>query len=525
VLDTDLGQTSTDYQENQSSGTNILTYNVWGFDTSAPPVVRDFGYNNQFANVQQSNAKGYLMFFTAYIYNPTSSSGSADITVYLYDHLPENGPSSTPLGKFTFNSGTIDANSGAWITIEPNVYWKYNTLVMIPQQQTGTSGSAIGIANPNVYNKINSHYWTGSYWTPGDDGFIGYWSITNTAPASVPVNVNNLIETNTNISGQDNYFLTNPTMDGGAAINQETNYVYNGSYIGIEIEVPAYSYVHFQQVIGMWSYMASSNEFSLILIDDINNGNLDAGNYYGNILSHISNYLNETQTGQAVDWEDTQTIFSKLFSIISVPSSDDYNQISDASGTFVVEYNRKILTGSSSYTMHVYQEIERSANSGGGNDEAISLIYETNNSSGLSITNVNYDADSGSSSTSSGSSGGSGGGGGGCLSSDSIVETDKGEMPFYKIKIGTKIRTPNGFSAIKKIIYNPYQYVYEIRPDLWISDTQPFTEDATKPLRMLTEEEKSRLPKKKRRTYDFDLETKEKLYMVKDIILKDMKEV
>ena len=188
TLDTDLGNISLDSQENQTSGTNIYTYNPWGFNTSSTPSIRVGTVNNyEFSNVQQNGARGYLSF-SFYVYNPTSTSGSTTISVNLYSHLPEtNAPS--PIMSFSFNTGTIDATSGVWLQVTPSIFWEYNTLVVIPEQQSGTQNSTIGIALPSNYNAINSHFWTGSYWDRIDDGFIGYWEIWNTSVASLPVTV------------------------------------------------------------------------------------------------------------------------------------------------------------------------------------------------------------------------------------------------------------------------------------------------------------------------------------------------
>ena len=188
TLDTDLGNTSLDNQENQTSGTNIYTYNPWGFNTSSTPSIRVGSFSNyEFSNVQQNGARGYLSFIF-YVYNPTSTSGSTTISVNLYSHLPETqAPSS--IMSFSFNTGTIDATSGVWLQVTPSIFWEYNTLVVIPEQQSGTENSTIGIGIPSNFNNINSHYWRGSYWDNSDDGFIGYWEIWNTSVASLPVTV------------------------------------------------------------------------------------------------------------------------------------------------------------------------------------------------------------------------------------------------------------------------------------------------------------------------------------------------
>ena len=193
-LSTDIGNYSADLQENQTGGTNILTYNPWGFSTGTNPTPSNAASSNtDMCNVQQNGASGYLTFYFN-VLNPTSSSGSANITIYLYDRLPEGGPSSTPINQFTFSSGTIAAGAQAWITVNPNIYWSYNTLVVAPQQQTGTLGNKIGVAKPLAYNQINSHFWSSSYWNQHEQGFIGYWAISNTAPASLPVAVTNPIK-------------------------------------------------------------------------------------------------------------------------------------------------------------------------------------------------------------------------------------------------------------------------------------------------------------------------------------------
>ena len=183
---TDIGSFTQNLEENQVSNTNQLTYNPWKFSLSVIPSIRQSAFNSAImCNIQENGANGYPTFYFL-VYNPTSSSASANITVYLYDRLPLN-PLEPPINQFTFNSGTIAANSGAWITVNPNINWQYNTLVVIPQSATGTSGNAIGIAYPYYGNFINSHYWNGAIWTQSDWGFIGFWSWTNSPPASMPV--------------------------------------------------------------------------------------------------------------------------------------------------------------------------------------------------------------------------------------------------------------------------------------------------------------------------------------------------
>ena len=189
-LPTDIGGYSTNLQENQTSNTNTLTYNPWGYSTGTNPApfVGTIGSNGLNANVQQNGASGYLTFFFN-VYNPTSASGSANITVYLYDHLPEGGSQSTPINKFTFSSGTLAAGAQAWVTVTPNIFWAYNSLVAVPQEQVGTTNTTIGVTVSEVFNS-NTHFWGGTIWQNGN-GFIGFWSITNTAPASLPVAVAN----------------------------------------------------------------------------------------------------------------------------------------------------------------------------------------------------------------------------------------------------------------------------------------------------------------------------------------------
>ena len=190
-LDTDVGGYSTDLQENQSNGYNILTYNPWKFSTSVNPTIWDASANgSNYAIVQQNGASGYLTFYFN-VYNATSSSGSANITVNLYDNLPDNGYSTAPINQFTFSTGTLAAGAQAWITVNPNIFWKYNTMVVIASAQVGQTGGAIGVTVPNTYNNIDTHYWNGTYWNSNDRGFIAFWTITNTAPASLPVAVTN----------------------------------------------------------------------------------------------------------------------------------------------------------------------------------------------------------------------------------------------------------------------------------------------------------------------------------------------
>ena len=195
-LPTDIGNYTQSLQENQTGGTNVLTYNPWNFSTSVIPEVRTY-YGNMFANVQQNGAKGYLIFHFL-VYNPTTTTSSTTITVYLYDKLPEGGPSATPINQFSFSTGNINPTTAVWQTVVPNINWNYNSLVVIPQQQSGVGATFIGIANPTSYNFINSHFWntllTTPVWSTADAGFIGYWQIITASPASLPVAVTNPIQ-------------------------------------------------------------------------------------------------------------------------------------------------------------------------------------------------------------------------------------------------------------------------------------------------------------------------------------------
>ena len=187
-VNTDSGSYATNNQENQTSGTNTYTYNPWNFnlsDTYTPDAQNstNFGY----CNIQQNGARGYL-FFYFYVYNPTSSSGSNTITIYLYSHLPEsNAP--TPIKQFSFDTGTIDANSGVWISVNSNIFWEYNTLVVLPEQTIGTKNAEIGVVIPAQGNEINSSGWNNTYWVTHALGIVAFWQITNTSVASLPVTV------------------------------------------------------------------------------------------------------------------------------------------------------------------------------------------------------------------------------------------------------------------------------------------------------------------------------------------------
>ena len=197
ILSTDLGTLSKTLEENQTNGTNLLTYNPWGFSTTVSPGIRSsFKLNNNMANVQQSGASGHLAF-NFFIYNASTSGAQDTIIVNLYTHLPEGGPSATPVRQFSFTTPLLSAGSTQWITINPNIFWPHNSLVVIPQSQGGTGAGAIVVVNPSLFNQINSHYWNGSAWNSADDGFVGFWQIYNTAPASLPVAVTNPISITT----------------------------------------------------------------------------------------------------------------------------------------------------------------------------------------------------------------------------------------------------------------------------------------------------------------------------------------
>ena len=66
---------------------------------------------------------------------------------------------------------SIEGGSSEWVNVNSKVYWNYSELVVIPQSQTGTSGNEIGVANPQTFNYIFSHYWVPP-WDTSDDGFI-----------------------------------------------------------------------------------------------------------------------------------------------------------------------------------------------------------------------------------------------------------------------------------------------------------------------------------------------------------------
>lgn len=185
-LPTDTGLYTQTLEENQTSGTNVLTYNPYNFSNSTNYGAGSPWSQNPF--VQQNGSRGYINF-SFWIYNPTSSAGSQTITCYLYNHLPETGwLSNDYIRSFSFTTPSIPANSGQWVYVYPNIFWEYNTLVFM--QSPNYTGSNIG--NPSLLSQsgVNSHYWTGSYWNNSSSNpQIMYWSITNSAPASLPVSV------------------------------------------------------------------------------------------------------------------------------------------------------------------------------------------------------------------------------------------------------------------------------------------------------------------------------------------------
>ena len=192
-LPTDMGNYTQSLQENQTSGSNILTYNPWGFSTGTAPAVRVGSSNNTMANIQRNGANGYPIFFF-YAYNPLTTTGSATITVNLYKELPTNGFSAPPINTFNFSSGTLNPSSGAWVTVVPNINWEYNSLVVVLTGTIGTTGPAIGVAEPNSFTGIDTHYWNGNNWNESESGFCGFWQIVNAAPASLPVSITNPIQ-------------------------------------------------------------------------------------------------------------------------------------------------------------------------------------------------------------------------------------------------------------------------------------------------------------------------------------------
>lgn len=182
-------QADTTENEDQSGGPNVKIYNPWGYSGISYPVRAGTGNNNNWANVQQSGARGYIYTMSFYCINPTAAAiNNQTLYVNLYRHLPTNGPSSPPVAQFNFTI-SLAANSNVWISPIPNIYWPYDSLVVVPQQQGGTTATKIVVANPTGNNNGNSHYWNGNNWNSNDVGFIGYWTITNTAPTGVPVQV------------------------------------------------------------------------------------------------------------------------------------------------------------------------------------------------------------------------------------------------------------------------------------------------------------------------------------------------
>ena len=165
-------------------GNSSFNFDPWNFSESVEPQIRQgFGFSNSMADIQTNVEFGSLLFHFL-VYNPANITGKNNITIYLYNKLPSGGPSSLPIFNFTFSSGYINGESGKWITVNPQIYWNYSTLVVIPQSQTGTSGNDIGVANPQTFNNIFSHYWVPP-WDSSDDGFIGYWTESNNVTINV----------------------------------------------------------------------------------------------------------------------------------------------------------------------------------------------------------------------------------------------------------------------------------------------------------------------------------------------------
>jgi len=157
----------------------VFNFDPWGFSDKYNYSIRNYwGNGNTMANEEDNNSYGYLTFHF-YLYNPTADKCINNITVNLYNKLPSNGPASKPVYNFTFSSGTINGNSGKWVTVNTGIYWNYSSIVVIPQKQTGLYGDYTGVANPGHFNYIYSHYWyNGKYWDSSDDGFIGYWTVS-----------------------------------------------------------------------------------------------------------------------------------------------------------------------------------------------------------------------------------------------------------------------------------------------------------------------------------------------------------
>jgi len=167
---------------NNGNAFNISTsfnFNPWDFSDKFYnySIRNSWGNGNSMINDETINSNGNLTFHF-YLYNPGNKNSSDNITVYLYNNLPENGPGSTPIKNFTFHSGNIDAKTGKWVTVN-NVYWNYSFIAVLPMEQTGLNGGCIGVANPGNFNYIYSHYWfNGKFWDSSDDGFIGYWTVS-----------------------------------------------------------------------------------------------------------------------------------------------------------------------------------------------------------------------------------------------------------------------------------------------------------------------------------------------------------
>jgi len=166
--------------DNQFNVSTSGRFDPWNFnDTYNNYSIRNqWGNGNNMINDQTYAFNGILSFHF-YLYNPLNQMSENNITINLYNKLPENGPETTPLKNFTFSSGTINSKTGKWVTINTTINWNYSCLAVLPLQQTGLNGSYIGVANPAHFNEIYSHYWyNNKFWDPVDDGFVGYWSIS-----------------------------------------------------------------------------------------------------------------------------------------------------------------------------------------------------------------------------------------------------------------------------------------------------------------------------------------------------------
>jgi len=205
-------------------GINTQTYNPWNFNLGSLVTVSSgvYGGNYSQANVQQSGAKGYLNF-NFQVYNTAGSSGVATFPIFLYDQLPTNFSYANPAVIGTDPSGVfvgpknlvqlttpkIGGHASQWISgIVPDLYWPYDSLVVVgPGAGTGDNGKPIvpliGLAVPNTPNIIDSHNYSTTSglnnWNNAGNGFVGFWSVTNSSPQAVPVSIIN--NASVNIAG------------------------------------------------------------------------------------------------------------------------------------------------------------------------------------------------------------------------------------------------------------------------------------------------------------------------------------